>query len=329
MILALLLPLFVKQVYADSSTREKLGELHQIRAEIKKSVFEKARFQQDILKSQIDIESQRQQIEKNTVESAALKAKIIERAAITYKLRRAAPDGTLFNLLEGHNLLRRTYYLQFLSREDKRVVTEYQSKSKKNEELKTRVEKYRQRLLVLQRRTLSKYEDLKEKEKRQREIIRSIRSSLSQNEPAQGDSRFFSELRGQLPKPIEGTLVSSVGLKKDSENPISLLRTGIVVSAQKGSEVKSVYNGEVIHASNVEGWGPTVIIDHGESYYSIYSFLSKLSVRPGERVLAQQKLAEVGEVPYYRRTPKGLYFEIRHYSEPEDPKSWLKESQNE
>ncbi len=320
--------------FAENSTREQLSELHQIRKEIKNAVFDKARFQQDILKSKLDIENQNQEIKKTEKEALEIKEKIIERISTLYKIRRAYPEGSLLSVVKEDDFLRKSYYLKYLNAQDKALVTEYKSKAETTHRLKNKVQAYMRRLLELQKRNDSKFAELSKRENRQRELIRTIRETVRIRENGQipkfsDDKKFFSELRGQLEIPsVGGELKGSIGIARDPKTKLAILKTGIHVVSKQGSEVRSVYDGEVLHSDNISGWGPTIIVDHGESYYSVYSRLKNLSVRPGDRVLAQQKLAEVSAVPYHGvYGEQGLYFEIRHYSEPEDPRLWLKGEQ--
>ncbi len=320
--------------FAENLTREQLSELHQIRKEIKKAVFDKSRFQQDILKSKLDIENQNQEIKKTENEALEIKEKILERIATLYKIRRAYPEGSLLSFAKEDDFLRKSYYLKYLNAQDKALVTEYKNKTETTERLKNKVQTYMLRLLELQKRNEAKYAELSKRESRQRELIRTIRDTVRIRESGQlpkspDDKKFFSELRGQLEIPsLGGEIKGKIGITRDPKTKLAILKTGINVVSKPGSEVRSVFDGEVLHSATISGWGPTIIVDHGESYYSVYSRLKNLSVRPGDRVLAQQKLAEVSAVPYHGiYGEQGLYFEIRHYSEPEDPRLWLKGEQ--
>ncbi|MGE0633330.1 MAG: murein hydrolase activator EnvC, partial [Pseudobdellovibrionaceae bacterium] len=75
-----------------------------------------------------------------------------------------------------------------------------------------------------------------------------------------------------------------------------------------------------------DGFGTTVILDHGDHYYSIYSGLSKVKVEIGDEIETRQVIAEAGWVP--ETGMPGLYFEVRHFSEATDPSSWFAKNKN-
>ncbi len=88
--------------------------------------------------------------------------------------------------------------------------------------------------------------------------------------------------------------------------------------------MKAIFSGTVAFADEVPGFGTTVIIDHGDHYYSVYSHNKKLFVKPGESIKEQQVIGHSGRSAI--NLADGLYFEIRHFSEPLDPQSWLVKS---
>lgn len=325
--------LFCLTSNAENQTRKYLSELYQIRSELKKAVFDKSRFEQDIIKFKIDIENQNSLFFQNQKETESLKVKILDRISTLYKIKRAYPQGTLISIVKEEDFLRKSYYLNFLNNQDRLLVDEFKIKTLENHQLKLKIQVYMKRLLDLQNKNNLKYTEFLEREIKQRELIRQIRESVKVQGPAGSDQilmnqNFFSELRGQLELPIDGNIKGAFGLVRDSETQLAILKTGLYIISPNAFEVRSVFEGEVLYTENVPGWGPTIIIDHGESYYSVYSYIKNLSVRPGDRVFTQQKLAEVAHVIYdNQKTERGVYFEIRHYSEPVDPRFWFKGAQ--
>ncbi len=66
-----------------------------------------------------------------------------------------------------------------------------------------------------------------------------------------------------------------------------------------------------------------MVLDHGDEYYSLYAHNARTFVRESEFVEEGQLIAKVGQSPYFG---PGLYFELRHYSDPIDPILWIKDS---
>jgi septal ring factor EnvC (AmiA/AmiB activator) len=71
----------------------------------------------------------------------------------------------------------------------------------------------------------------------------------------------------------------------------------------------------------MQGYGQTVIIDHGDHYYTVYGHISRVKAKIGDTLKAGEVFAEAG--PASRRMSEGMYFEIRHFSEPENPAHWI------
>ena len=77
-------------------------------------------------------------------------------------------------------------------------------------------------------------------------------------------------------------------------------------------------------ATLLPNFGRTVILDHGDSYYSVYAFVSQLKVHEGDQVREGDVLAVSGS--YSPLFGPGLYFEIRHFTDAIDPKPWIKDA---
>ena len=64
-----------------------------------------------------------------------------------------------------------------------------------------------------------------------------------------------------------------------------------------------------------------VIIDHGMDYYSITSRIEEISVKEGDIVEEGDVIGTTGNIATLFE--KGLYFEIRHGTQPVDPLEWI------
>lgn len=82
-----------------------------------------------------------------------------------------------------------------------------------------------------------------------------------------------------------------------------------------------MFDGTVVYASWMRGYGLTAIVDHGSGLLSIYAHASVLLVEQGERVRGGALLGKIGETGSLRGP--FLYFEMRD-GEPVDPVPWLR-----
>lgn len=306
---------------ADSNVREKLSELHELREQIRKAVFEKSRFQDEVARLQIEVEKQNERMTLLQQDQSELKEKILSRVEGLYKLHRLQPQGSLMQLLGSHDFLKKTFYLKYMNEQDKGLIQEYQGKTKSLQKEKAQYAKRLAYFRKLKQRAQSRHLELRTQEQKQRDLISAIRLSVQSAQSSDPLAPFFSEKRGKLKPPTTGIMKSNFGLRRDRKNDLNHLETGIYYQTSEGTDVLSVSSGEVVFLDHVPGWGLTLILDHGEFYYSVYSHLKNPSVRPGEKVQDNQKLAVVGRSSYDKN--ENLYFEIRHFSEPQDPEEWI------
>ncbi len=136
-----------------------------------------------------------------------------------------------------------------------------------------------------------------------------------------GDSSEFSRMMGKLPMPVRGRVISSFGKKRHPKFKTITFNNGIVIKADYGSEVRSVYSGRVVYAGWLKGYGQVLIMDNGGSYYTLFAYLSEILVKKGLQVESGQTIALVGDSGPKDLT--GLYFELRRKGVPRDPMAWL------
>lgn len=96
---------------------------------------------------------------------------------------------------------------------------------------------------------------------------------------------------------------------------------GIVIDAIQGAPITAIAGGTVLFAEWFEGYGNTMIIDHGDELIAIYAHCEALLKQATEPVEAGETIATVGIGG--AEDAAGLYFEIRVRNEPTDPLSWL------
>jgi septal ring factor EnvC (AmiA/AmiB activator) len=79
----------------------------------------------------------------------------------------------------------------------------------------------------------------------------------------------------------------------------------------------------VIFSGWFNGYGNMVIIDHGESYSTVYAHAHELFKKLGDMVDTHEVIATVGETGSMAGSK--LYFEMRHRGKPVDPLRWMKQ----
>lgn len=132
----------------------------------------------------------------------------------------------------------------------------------------------------------------------------------------------FARMRGSLPAPVAGRIVSRFGRQEHPELHTFTFRKGIEIDAPAETPIRAVHAGRVVFADWFKGYGNLIIIDHGQSYYTLSAHASRLSKRVDETVAAGEVIAFVGDTASLRGPC--LYFEIRHHGTPQNPETWLR-----
>ncbi len=128
-------------------------------------------------------------------------------------------------------------------------------------------------------------------------------------------TRYFS--KEFFSWPLKGSVVSYYGAKMDKAK-----NKGIDIHAAEGSSVKASRAGKVVFCDEwLKGFGKTIILDHGDSFQTVYAYNSILLVKPGDAVERNGVIAKVGRGG--RAKEPSLHFEIRKNGEPQNPFYYL------
>jgi len=129
----------------------------------------------------------------------------------------------------------------------------------------------------------------------------------------------FAKMKGKLPLPLKGKILSDV--KQFGFNPF-MHRKGIYITGSPGEAVRSVFPGRIDYSGWFKGYGQLLIIDHGYHYFTVFAHLDEIVKKKGEAVSGGEAIGVVGD-PGWEVGP-GVYFEIRKGRNHLDPKRWLK-----
>lgn len=141
-----------------------------------------------------------------------------------------------------------------------------------------------------------------------------------------GSPSISNEDAGTLDWPLDGRILYRFG-RDQRPNGTVIRWNGIGISARTGTPVQAVKAGTVAYAGPFEGYGPTVMLSHGDGFYTLYLYLEEIGVVEGREVTAGQVVGTVGG----EGTPEGqhLEFQIRAPQaggspQAQDPLRWLK-----
>jgi len=160
---------------------------------------------------------------------------------------------------------------------------------------------------------------MEEDEEELQRLIRSLQDALGDIPSDLHEGRRFSELRGELPWPVEGRVSRRFG---DERAGGRMRWQGMVINAASGAEVLSVSHGRVAYSGWLQHYGLVLIIDHGDGYLSLYGHNQAVYQDVGDWVQPGDVIASVGDSG--GRDSSGLYFEIREGRDPVNPARWLR-----
>ena len=134
-------------------------------------------------------------------------------------------------------------------------------------------------------------------------------------------TKEFNLLKGQLPWPTEGRVISKFGkqwnarLKTTTDNP------GIDIKGQPGSPIRSTMSGIVTTITYIRGYGTTVIIDHGGGFYTVYSHVTNIQTHVDSEVRSGDVIAYMSDSGSVNGSK--LHFEVWGKGQKLDPEKWL------
>lgn len=131
-------------------------------------------------------------------------------------------------------------------------------------------------------------------------------------------NRPFSSLRGRLPWPVQGTLYKKYGSKRNDKQTWK----GVLIKAPGGQRVHAVARGKVEYAGPLRGYGYVVILQHDNSYRTLYAYNRAVYRKTGDIVNGGDVIGAVGNSGEH--SENALYFEIRKGATTKNPSRWCK-----
>ena len=205
-----------------------------------------------------------------------------------------------------------------------REVTLISLRSKKRKEQRELV-KIRQSQKELKTYLTEKQAGVKQLEKIitniQDDIARVEREARIRKQQQALQSKEFSKLKGQLAWPAEGRVITKFGrqwnpkLKTTTENP------GVDIKGKPGSEIRTVLGGIVTTITFIRGFGTTIIIDHGNGFYTVYGHVTNIQTNEDRQVRGGDVIAYMGDSGSINGSQ--LHFEIWGQGKKLDPEKWL------
>lgn len=129
-------------------------------------------------------------------------------------------------------------------------------------------------------------------------------------------------VKGPKCTPMKGEIISNYGLQEHPVLHIMTRNLGIEIRGKRGDAVRAAAAGTVVMVAEIDGRGPSVIIEHAGGTYSVYGHLRSIRVQEGKEVRNCEEIGEVGDVASLNGIK--LYFQVSEGTQTVDPLQWLK-----
>ncbi len=328
-----------KLLNSDEKSRSLLGNLYEINQKIKTMSEKRSKLNDEMLSTKGDATALAQSIAQLELKIDFQKKLLSRRIRILFKMGEQGTLQTIFSSQTAFELDRNLAFLKRIADRDYELIQNFEINMKLIKNKRLKLKKNIVRLVSMEHRLKNQESSLEREQKSKSQLLQQIRETrrnyLTQmkilRKKAGGIENnsdilplipeSFFERKGQLEPPIShGFITQDYGLYQNGKYKFKLSHKGLLLRTGKDPLVRAIFNGSVPFAGYIEGFGKTIIIDHGDRYYSIYAHLTSLSVKKDQQVAEG---TVIGKSHQDDQGMQGIYFEIRHYSDSLDPKQWL------
>jgi septal ring factor EnvC (AmiA/AmiB activator) len=206
--------------------------------------------------------------------------------------------------------------------------------SRKREQENLRRDERKQQTMLTQLKSKEKdlTKQLKQKQKKVAELNKKIDDMIRKQTAKDSKTSLtkeqkliaggFEANKGRLPWPVERGMISGHYGKQQHPvySQVTIDNKGIYIQTTAGMKARAVYKGEVTSCFMVGGTY-AVIVQHG-NYRSVYSNLSKLNVKQGDKVDTKQVIGTIFTDPEQDQKTE-LYFQIYKDRNILNPELWI------
>ena len=129
-------------------------------------------------------------------------------------------------------------------------------------------------------------------------------------------------VKGPKCMPLEGEIISNYGLQEHPVLHIATRNLGVEIRGKRGAAIRAAAAGTVVMVAEIDGRGPSVIIEHEGGTYSVYGHLRSIRVQEGKEVRNCEEIGEAGDIASLNGIK--LYFQVSEGTQTVDPLQWLK-----
>ena len=300
----------------------------------------------------LQLNNLRAAVEKNNKKILSIKNSYKSRSINIYKKK----DSNLNNLiLSANNITQAIYrikYYNVISDINKEVLTKLNTTQLYNEKKKNEInqllnnvdddknskekelisldqkEQYQKKLLQKLKQEKTAITSEIQQKKSQIEALEKLRNQILDQKQQYDTEQLIQlkrikanikEFKGNLIWPVDGKIVKDFGPQWNPKLNTTLYNPGIDIAANPTTSVRSVFDGLVTTITFISGYGTTVIIDHDNGYFTVFTHLDNLLVSKNMLVKEGQKIGFISQ------DSKVVHFEIWGDNKTLNPEEWLKD----
>ncbi len=300
----------------------------------------------------LQLNNLRTAVEKNNKKILSIKNSYKSRSINIYKKK----DSNLNNfILSANNITQAIYrikYYNVISDINKEVLTKLNTTQLYNEKKKNEInqllnnvdddknskekelisldqkEQYQKKLLQKLKQEKNAITSEIQQKKSQIEALEKLRNQILDQKQQYDTEQLIQlkrikanikEFKGNLIWPVDGKIVKDFGPQWNPKLNTTLYNPGIDIAANPTTSVRSVFDGLVTTITFISGYGTTVIIDHDNGYFTVFTHLDNLLVSKNMLVKEGQKIGFISQ------DSKVVHFEIWGDNKTLNPEEWLKD----
>lgn len=328
---------------SEKKKREVLLKIFHLNQKIKEISDSKGGLNEKMFALKSESKKTAQRINEINQEVKEVSVGLRKKLMVIHKLKDGGRVKALFSSSSPYEIERNIRFLSIVSKKNAQALKEYQNllvelkkqknilneKVKKLLLVKKKIKKSEKSLYAEQRKKsklIGKIENERQWYIKKIKKIRKKTLNMEISEDKLLSQSLFFERKGQLDWPIKAQVETPYGLYQLGDHGTQIHHKGVVFRRSKVRNAHVVAPGKVAFVGVVEGYQNVIVVDHSDNYYTVYGHLDEVKVQVGERVLQGQRIAFVrpAALENGKSSEKGLYFEIRHYNQAEDPMQWMK-----
>ena len=291
-------------------------------------------------------------VDKNSKEIVTIKNNYKERSINIYKKKNTKINSSIFTANSLSQAVYRIKYYNILSNINQEMLDQLKTTQFYNEKKKIEIKqllnnvnsdkkskenelnsldkkkKYQEELLIKLQKEKQSIQVEITKQNTQINALEQLRKTILEQKKQYDTEQLdqlkkiksnIKEFKGKLIWPVDGKIVKGFGPQWNPKLNTTLHNPGVDIATNPTASVRSVFDGLVTTITFISGYGTTVIVDHNDGYFTVFTHLDNLLVTKNMLVKEGQKIG------FISKESQVVHFEIWGNNQTLNPKEWLRD----